>query len=110
MRHHLCPALIASVITIGSAMPALAQPLQGIVQQHSFIGPLTGMPVNFNIYLPPGYAQNLSHYPVIYHLHGLGGSQGGPQNTTVPASFEQAWASDVIGPVIIVFANGYTDS
>jgi len=87
-----------------------AQPLQGTIQQHSFIGPVTGQAVNFNIYLPPGYAQNLGRYPVIYHLHGIGGNQGGGQNTIVPAAFEQAMASRTIGPVIIIFANGYTDA
>jgi enterochelin esterase-like enzyme len=89
---------------------AQAQPLRGTVEQHSFVGPITGRTVFFNIYLPEGYAAGSERYPVIYHLHGLGGSQGGSHNTTVPRSFETAQTEGVIGPVIVVFPNGYADS
>ncbi len=99
-------ALVAALCTAG----APAQPLIGTIEQHAFVGPVTQQPVLFNIYLPEGYASGTERYPVIYHLHGLGGSQGGPQNTTVAASFEAALAANIIGPVIIVFPNGYTDS
>jgi enterochelin esterase-like enzyme len=87
-----------------------AQSLAGHVESRTFVGPVTGLQVNFNIYLPAGYDQSLERYPVIYHLHGIGGNQGGQQNTTVPASFESAKAQGIIGPVIVVFPNGYTDS
>ncbi|CAG0985236.1 hypothetical protein PHYC_01985 [Phycisphaerales bacterium] len=88
--------------------PALAQ-LRGRVEQRSFPGPITGRTVSFNIYLPENYDSTTQRYPVIYHLHGIGGNQGGPQNSTVPASFEAALAQGLIGPVIVVFPNGYTD-
>lgn len=101
------PALIAALAL--PLAPAAAQ-LQGTLQQHAFTGPITQAQVRFNIYLPPAYAASTLRYPVIYHLHGLGGSQGGPHNTTVPASFEAAMMQNVIGPVIVVFPNGYTDS
>src|SRR5262245_26632841 len=35
--------------------PALAQPLNGTVEQHNFVGPVTGKTVLYNIYLPAGY-------------------------------------------------------
>jgi len=101
---------VIAIISVFAAVPANAQPLLGHVEQRSFIGPVTGLPVSFNIYLPEGYAQSTARYPVIYHLHGIGGSQRGPQNTTVPRSFEQALAQNLIGPVIVVFPNGYVDS
>jgi enterochelin esterase-like enzyme len=105
-------AAVLCIATLSCDRSALAQPLLGHVEQHSFIGSVTAGVVNFNIYLPPDYdrAGNSESYPVIYHLHGIGGSQGGPQNTIVPASFEDALARRIIGPVIIVFPNGYTDS
>jgi enterochelin esterase-like enzyme len=109
----ICLLVVAGCAALGSlTCSALAQPLLGHVEQHSFIGPVTGEPVNFNIYLPEGYgnAGNDEPYPVIYHLHGIGGVPGGPQATIVPASFEQALAEVIIGPVIIVFPDGYTDS
>jgi enterochelin esterase-like enzyme len=88
---------------------ALGQ-LRGRVEQHTFTGPLTGRSVSYNIYLPEGYSTSTARYPVIYHVHGIGGNQGGQQNTTVPASFETALAQGVIGPVIVVFPNGSTNS
>ena len=88
----------------------LAQSLKGKVLQQSFSGPITKQTVLYNIYLPEGYDTSTEKYPVIYHLHGINGSQGGNQNTTVPASFESAKQAGLIGPVIVVFPNGYTNS
>jgi enterochelin esterase-like enzyme len=82
----------------------------GTLLEESFLGPITQRPVSYNIYLPDGYENGNERYPVVYHLHGLGGNQGGGQNTTVPQSFEAARQAGVIGPVIIVFPNGYVDS
>ena len=101
---------LAPVIAGLSACPLAMGQLHGTVQQRSFLGPVTQRTVSFNIYLPEGYATSTRRYPVIYHLHGLGGNQGGPQNTLVPASFEAAMAQGVIGPVIVVFPHGYTDA
>ncbi len=82
----------------------------GTLLEESFLGPITQRTVSYNIYLPDGYENGNEHYPVVYHLHGLGGDQGGGQNTAVPQSFEAARQAGVIGPVIIVFPNGYVDS
>src|SRR5436190_20322685 len=99
------------IIALGVSSNAVrAQSLLGHVESRTFIGPVTGLSVNFNIYLPAGYDQSTARYPVIYHLHGITGNQGGQQNTTVPASFEAAKAQGIIGPVIVVFPNGYSDS
>jgi len=100
---------IACLAVALSASMCRAQ-LQGTVQQLSFQGPITGGPVNYSIYLPQGYAAGGSNLPVIYHLHGIGGSSGGDQLNTVPRSYEAARAAGLIGPAIIVFANGYGDS
>jgi endo-1,4-beta-xylanase len=83
--------------------------LRGTVEQRSFLHQPSGRTVSFNIYLPEGYAAGSERYPVIYHLHGLGGSRAS-HNLTVPLSFENAQAQGVIGPVIIVFPDAYTDS
>jgi S-formylglutathione hydrolase FrmB len=99
----------AALLTLACSAPALAQ-LQGTVQQLSFHNPVTNGQPPFSLYLPPGYAASIARYPVIYHLHGIGGSHAGPQTNTVPASFEAARNQGLIGPVIIVFPNGYTDA
>ena len=81
------------------------------VLQQSFIGPVTGGEVLFNIYLPEGYETSTSNFPVIYHLHGLFGSQGGDQNNFIPAVFEEALETGKITKkYIIVFPNGMTNS
>src|SRR5262245_55981039 len=99
----------ATLLLLAAAAPPLAQP-QGTVQAMSCLNPLTGRQTLFNIYLPPGYSGSAERYPAIYHLHGITGNQGGQQNTTVPASFEAASGQGLIGPVIVVFPNGYSDS
>ncbi|MCE7975187.1 MAG: hypothetical protein DYG92_12830 [Leptolyngbya sp. PLA1] len=105
--------LILALVVLMQALAALdshAQPLRGRVEQRSFVGPVTGRTVNFNVYLPEGYDTSTERYPVVYHLHGIGGNQGGQQNTSVPRAFEAAHAEGLIGKVIIVFPNGYTDA
>ncbi len=79
--------------------------------QQSFVGPISGDTVAFNIYLPAGYDTSASGYPVVYHLHGLGGTQGGNQNVSVPAVFNNALQAGLIAEqYIIVFPNGLTNS
>lgn len=91
-------------------MTSLAMALNGTVQVINFTGPITGNPVTFSLYLPPGYAAATNRYPVVIHLHGIGGSHGGAQTNLVPASHEAAVSAGLIQPCIIVFPNGYTDS
>ncbi|HZO85562.1 MAG TPA: alpha/beta hydrolase-fold protein [Verrucomicrobiae bacterium] len=84
--------------------------LEGTIQSVSFTGPQTGAPITFTIYLPAGYGAGSNRYPVVYHLHGLGGFHNSPQISTVPPSHEAAVAAGVIEPCIIVFPDGYQDS
>jgi endo-1,4-beta-xylanase len=62
------------------------------------------------VYLPENYNTSTNRYPVVYHLHGIGGSYAGDQINTVPASLEQAIASGFASPMIIIFPDGYNDS
>ena len=81
------------------------------VLQQSFTGPITGDTVLFNIYLPAGYDAASTGFSVVYHLHGIGGNQGGNQNTTVPAAFASALQMGLISEkYIIVFPNGLVNS
>ncbi len=70
-------ALAVIIVLLGAVAGVSAQPLRGTVEQHSFVGPITGRTVLFNIYLPEGYAMSTQRYPVVYHLHGIGGNQPG---------------------------------
>jgi enterochelin esterase-like enzyme len=103
-------ARVLLLVGLAGFLPAAAVgQLQGTVEAHSFFGPVTQRTILYNIYLPPGYAGGAERYPVIYHLHGLTGSQAS-HNVAVPEALEAARAAGVIGPVIIVFPNGYTNS
>ncbi len=107
--------LIRSAALFGLGLVAVVQAsalaaLQGRVESRTFTGPITGKTVKYSIYLPPGYDSGTARYPVVYHLHGIGGVHNGQQVSTVPASFEAAAGQNLIGPVIIVFPDGYSDS
>ena len=84
--------------------------LNGTVETVTFTGPQTGAPVVFSIYLPNGYNAGTNRYPVVYHLHGLGGAHNSGQVSTVPSSHEAAVAAGTMAPCIIVFPDGYEDS
>ena len=101
-------ALAVLVVTLLIEWPGVSH--GGTLLEETFVGPITQRTVHYNIYLPDGYENGNEHYPVVYHLHGLGGNQGGGHNTVVPQSFEAARQAGVIGPVIVVFPNGYVDS
>ena len=102
--------IAAACVALLLATIALAQ-LNGTVQQVSFPGPVTNVPINFSIYLPEGYSTDLAvSYPVVYHLHGLNGTHVGPQLNLVPSAFEAAHAAGLFGKAIIVFPNGHGNS
>lgn len=70
----------------------------------------TGKDLPFSIYLPPGYTNSGRRYPVIYHLHGIGGTHNGPHLQSVARSFETSLRNGLIEEVIIVFPDGFHDS
>ncbi len=65
--------------------------------------------VSYLIYLPPEYEKTKDRrYPVLYWLHGRGGSQQG-----VPAFTQRltrAIEAGKLPPLLVVFVNGLTDS
>jgi dienelactone hydrolase len=102
---------IFALVALTAALPCCAlAALSGTVQTVTFTGPVTQQPVTFSLYLPPNYSAGTNRFPVIYHLHGLGGMHNSPQTNLVPASHEAAVASGVIEPCLIVFPDGYRDS
>ncbi len=83
-------------------------PPEGVSSQ-SFMGPVTKKTIRYNIYLPDGYNSSDKWYAVIYHLHGLGGSERSG-NQVVVRGLEKVVAAGVIEPMIIVFPNGHRDT
>ena len=74
----------------------------------AFAGPITGQPVVFNVYLPPGYDSGSASYPVLYDLHGLTDSRDTNPGPVV-GSLEAAMRNRVIGPLIVVFPQGFAE-
>jgi|GEM_PF-501334 Predicted esterase len=80
----------------------------------TFDSPTAGAKVSYLVYLPPHYEEETDRrYPVIYWLHGIGGSQQG-----VPLMAERLTAAISAGkapPMIVIYLNGmirssYVDS
>ena len=78
------------------------------VTHATFTSPSMGIPVGYNIYLPPAYdddANSDTRYPVIYYLHG-----GRPGNESrsigIAEHVHAAIASGAVRPVIFVWGNG----
>ena len=64
-----------------------------------------GREVGYNVYLPPGYKDGKERYPVLYFLHGAGGSENsdaGGFSGLVRKEIE----AKTIPPAICVFPNG----
>lgn len=62
-----------AVILLGLATPALAG--KGTVKSAAFHSDALGVDKRYEVYLPAGYAQSKTRYPVVYLLHGLGGDE-----------------------------------
>jgi len=106
-----CCAVSKLALLVGAlACSPSVHALNGTVETVTFTGQVTGRPVTFSLYLPPGYRDGTNRYPVIVHLHGLGGAHNSPQISTVPASHEAAVAAGLIEPCLIAFPDGYRDS
>jgi endo-1,4-beta-xylanase len=75
----------------------------------TFESKTVGQPVSYLIYLPPDYetAKN-TRYPVVYWLHGIGGSQQGVP--TMAERLTKAIKEGKSPPMIVVYVNGMVRS
>jgi enterochelin esterase-like enzyme len=97
-------ALVASAIA-GAALPCVAA-----VAPVAIFSPSNGRDLTFYVYTPPGYATNASQtYPVVYSLHGIGGTPLQRANTYAP-TLDQRTAAGLLAPMIWVFPDGQLDS
>lgn len=84
--------------------------IDGNVIQTFFVSQNTGKEIPFSIYLPPHYNDVTDNLPLIFHLHGIGGTHNGNQILSVPESFEAALYKGLIEKAIIVFPDGFKDA
>jgi endo-1,4-beta-xylanase len=84
----------------------LMDPVQGPnLHYKTFDSQAAGTKVSYLLYLPPGYDEAAGRrYPVVYWLHGIGGSQQGVPD--MARRMNQAIKDGKMPPVIFVFCNG----
>ncbi|MDE0349853.1 MAG: alpha/beta hydrolase-fold protein, partial [Gammaproteobacteria bacterium] len=86
--------------------PSADRALPGLTHA-TFQSASMGVPVGYNIYLPPGYdsANGGARYPVIYYLHG---GRPGDESRTIGLAehVHAAVAAGSVRPVIMVWPNG----
>lgn len=79
------------------------------LHHQTFDSPAAGTAVSYLVYLPPGYEKARDErFPVVYWLHGIGGSQEGVPNFC--ARFTEAIVAGKCPPMLVVFVNGMMDS
>ena len=88
---------------------------KGTFMTVNITGPISGDSITFNIILPEGYRNKGEGYPVIYNLHGRGGSYDCRASKIFGLEIEQAITDGILPPVIAVFPDGtkngwYADS
>jgi enterochelin esterase-like enzyme len=110
-KEHTAMNAVARVITLVAviriAFPGVAAATTTTVTRFS---PSNGRNLSFVVYAPPGYqASGSQSYPVVYSLHGIGGTAPNRANQLVPTLDAAIVAGDV-PPMIWVFPDGQTDS
>ncbi len=80
------------------------QPIPG-VEHNTFHSNSMNEEVGYNLLLPPGYSSGERRYPVVYWLHGGGGTESQTARILGPLIVE-AMSAGAVPPMIVVFANG----
>ncbi len=83
---------------------ALFPQVQGELKTITITGKISNKEITFDVYLPENYNKNGAGYPVIYNLHGRGGSHKSGAAFRVP--MEKAIAKGILPPVIAVYPDG----
>ncbi len=78
--------------------------VQGELKTINITGKISNKEITFDVYLPENYNKNGAGYPVIYSLHGRGGSHKSGAAFRVP--MEKAIAKGILPPVIAVYPDG----
>ena len=75
----------------------------GIVETGSFYSESLGENRNYTIYLPEGYYESDAEYPVVYFLHGFGGTNN--SYNAFHSSLNSMMANGSIMEMIVVSAD-----
>ena len=125
-RRLLSVALIAGVLALPATVTSLDGPAEagtggaatfarqgtgtagsGQIQERSFASAALGRTMPYLVYLPPGYDAELNEqYPVVYMLHGMGGSYTTWRDYGLLAAADRLIRAGEIPPLIIVLPEG----
>ena len=104
------PTATATAAPTASAVPSTptaSRPLSGsALLERTFYSSALGREMPYFIYLPAGYAESGARYPVIYLLHGYGGSNTEWVGYGFPETADTMIAAGEIPPLIIVLPQG----
>jgi enterochelin esterase-like enzyme len=90
-----------------ASTPAAPAPMSAArTESRSFFSPAIERTMPYVIFLPPGYDSTGQHYPVLYMLHGLGGSCREWQGYGFLETAQRMMEAGEIQPFIIVLAEG----
>ncbi len=104
-RVHAAGSDASSALGDGSIPTSLASPAR--IVGASFTSQAVEETLPYLVYLPPGYDANpAARYPVLYMLHGLGGSYLEWYNDNIFTAADRMIASGEIPPLIIVLPEG----
>lgn len=109
-------AALVPALPIGASPAGTATARAGTIRTASMHSQALGGRIDYEIYLPPGYARSTAHYPTIYLLHGRGDTM--QAWTREKADLDSMIDAGTIPPVIAVMpdapwsdrASWYVDS
>ena len=81
-------------------------PITGSFGEAFFYSPSLDRDMSYYVYLPPGYGSESRRYPVLYMLHGGGGSKDEWPAYGLVNDLDQAIVSKDVAPLILVLPQG----
>src|SRR5215204_5929047 len=75
----------------------------------SLFSPSNNRDISFRVYTPSTYDATSTRYPVVYSLHGIGGTSANRVTQVVP-TLDAAILAGTVAPMIYVFPDGQTNS
>jgi enterochelin esterase-like enzyme len=82
--------------------------IQGMLRERRFYSPALDREMSYYVYFPPGYGTEGQRYPVLYMLHGGGGSKDEWLAYGLVDSLDRLIASHDVQPMILVLPQGDT--
>ncbi len=80
--------------------------IEGTLREVFFYSPSLDRDMSYYVYLPPGYGTESRRYPVLYMLHGGGGSKDEWPAYGLVNDVDQSIASKDIAPLIVIMPQG----